>query len=1090
MKMCRFMTSSALRSSLIIGLGLAASSPAFAQGSAAAPQGSLQTETEIESGVDADEGEAIIVTGSRIRGTNLDSPVPVTAIGGEEFFQQGQFNIGETLNELPALRSTFSQQNPGLGIGIAGLNLLDLRGLGTLRTLVLVNGRRHVGADILNNATSVDVNTIPGDLIERVDVVTGGNSAVYGSDAIAGVVNFILRRDFDGIQIRGGTSFTEEGFGGSQFAALMTGINFGDGRGNVTAHVEFSHQDRIFASDIDSFRRQDGFLTVDADTGGLLNNSDGFPDRAFFRDIRTASINRYGLVPIVQPAGTGALCGTGIGPTNGSPGPGTAGLPYNCTYIFNAQGRLVPQTGTRVGAGIIGSIVGGNGQTGRENQILSILPFQERVNTNLLAHYTFDDALEAFIEAKAVRVTSQGSNFGPSFVQGTGGTLDSRERTRLDNPYLNPADRTTIANLILASGFNTDLQTRRALTAADRAAIANGSYRFVNSRLLTDAGNRDERFQRDTLRVVGGLRGTFNTDWTYELSANYGITKERTQAFGFIDRQRAALAFDAGINPATGQIQCRAQFDPAAAFAYQSGTNTAEQNANLRARLAADIAACVPYNPFGASNNAASVAYFNADYTNNASLDQLVFAGFVSGDLSQLFELPAGPIGFAIGAEYRREKLEFRQSQYVLGGSTNAVQIPDILPDPFEVKEAYAEVRVPLLSDVFLFDELSLSGAARVADYTGGTGTVYAYNAGAVWAPVQDIRFRANYGRSVRAPNVSETASPLIANFAPGFTDPCSPNAINSGTINRAANCAADLGALLAGIPNRTYSLPIVSGSNPNLEAETSDSYTVGAVIQPRFLPGFSLAIDYYDITLNGQIASVSAQGIVNACYDQASLNNPFCSAFERYRGTGTGPNAETPGDVLANSLIVAPLNFASRIRRGIDFEAAYRGDITDTLRLGTRMIYTHQLQNSNFENATDPNFENRILSELGDPEDEFRWNVDLTLDRRVTLGYQMRYIGPMLLTTYEATNDLQGRPAGDADFADTREYPAVVYHNLRFDVRVGEIDGEDNGTNFFVGVDNLTDQDPPLGTTATGAGSAIYAIRGRNYYAGIRASF
>src|SRR5688500_7316845 len=144
----------------------------------------LTGEVELESGEDADAatgGEAIVVTGSRIRRPNLESTIPITSIGGEEFFQQANTNIGDTLNELPQLRSTFAQSNPGLGIGIAGLNLLDLRGLGTLRTLVLVNGRRHVGADILNNAVSPDVNTIPNDLIDRVDIVTGGNSAVYGS---------------------------------------------------------------------------------------------------------------------------------------------------------------------------------------------------------------------------------------------------------------------------------------------------------------------------------------------------------------------------------------------------------------------------------------------------------------------------------------------------------------------------------------------------------------------------------------------------------------------------------------------------------------------------------------------------------------------------------------------------------------------------------------------------------------------------------------------------------------------------------------------------------------------------------------------
>ncbi|WP_194953417.1 TonB-dependent receptor plug domain-containing protein, partial [Sphingopyxis solisilvae] len=181
-----------------------------------------QTETvaaDEESATEAAASGTIVVTGSRIRRPNLESTVPITSIAGESFLKQGQTNIGDTLNDLPQLRSTFAQQNPGLGIGIAGLNLLDLRGLGTQRTLVLVNGRRHVPADILNNAVSPDVNTIPNDLIERVDIVTGGNSAIYGSDAIAGVVNFVLRRDYQGVQLRAQAGITEEGFGGNQYVS-------------------------------------------------------------------------------------------------------------------------------------------------------------------------------------------------------------------------------------------------------------------------------------------------------------------------------------------------------------------------------------------------------------------------------------------------------------------------------------------------------------------------------------------------------------------------------------------------------------------------------------------------------------------------------------------------------------------------------------------------------------------------------------------------------------------------------------------------------------------------------------------------------
>lgn len=1096
MKAIRFLSATALAS-------VALTVPTISAAQSTAPQAAAE----------ADDDAAIIVTGSRIARPNLESTIPVTTITGEQLFQQGNTNIGDALNDLPQLRSTFAQQNPGLGVGIAGLNLVDLRGLGTVRSLVLVNGRRHVAADILNNAVSPDVNSIPNDLVERIDIVTGGNSAVYGSDAIAGVVNFVLRRSFDGIQVRGQTGIAGEGFGGNQFASIMAGHNFGDGRGNITVHGEYAHQDRIFGSDIPALRRQDGLGVIDVDPGGLANGSDGFPDRTYIRDIRSASIHRYGLVPITQP-GTGALCGTGIGTTNGAPGIGsgtTIGTPYNCTFIFSQAGVLTPQTGTRYGQGIIGGITGGNGQTGREEQLLSVLPRQDRYNFNLLAHFKISDAFEPFVEAKFSRIDTLGSNAGPSFIQGTFGQFDIRERVRLDNPYLvlnDPTARTTIANAILASGCNTSLTAAcnvptiastlarstfggqgvgGPLDASDIAQINAGTYRFVLARSLADSGIRDELFRRDTFRIVGGVRGNFNDDWNYELSVNYGKFKETTTTFGYLDRQRFLLSLDAGIdplNPAAG-IQCRAKFDAAARVAFAGGA----------ARLTNDIAACVPYNPFGGTNNSAAARYFTYNATNSGSLSQLDILGFVSGDLSQLFELPGGPVGFVIGGEYRREEASYTNDPYIVSGATNAVNVGLFNPAPFEVKEAYGEVRIPLLSDTPFFHDLSFSGAGRVSDYKGAIGTVYTYNVGGEWAPIRDIRFRANYGKSVRAPNVSETGFPAVPNFAPGFLDPCASGNI-AANANRAANCLSDLGAtLLAGLPNTAYSLNIVSGSNPNLKPETSNSFTLGTVIQPRYIPGFSLSVDYYNIQVDGVIVSLTAQAIANGCYDQPTLANPLCATFTRWRGPGTGPLGEQPGQILGNSLVSAPVNFAKRIRRGIDVQANYRTQFSDNVGFDAQVIYVHGIKSSNYENPSLPDFENRILSELGDPKDEFRFDANLKVGA-VTLGYRMHYIGPMVINLWEDTNELpaactvNGCPPNNLDYADILEYPEVFYHSLRFDWNLKNTGGFGRDFQFTLGVDNLLNTVPPLGSTATGSGSAIYDIRGRTFYAGFKAKF
>jgi outer membrane receptor protein involved in Fe transport len=1090
----------------------------------------------------------IVVTGSRIRRPNLESVVPVTSIQGEQFFQRGGTDVGDALNDLPQLRSTFAQQNPGLGIGIAGLNLLDLRGLGPKRTLVLVNGRRHVAADILSSASVPDVNTISTDLIERVDIVTGGNSAVYGSDAVAGVVNFILRRDFDGVQVRGHGSEPAAGAGTSYFGSIMAGKNFAGGRGNITLQAEYNHEQRIFASDLPWLRQQNGFIVSDVDTGlaPSQHGSDSFPDRIFVTDIRSATISRFGLVPIQQAgsvfgnAGVGgvATCGTGLGGTNGPPSsvgnvPANNGTPYNCNFVFNPDGSLLTETGTRAGQGPTGNFLGGNGPTTREDRLLAVFPQNKRINLNMLAHYTVSDAFEPFVEAKWVRLDTSGNNAGPTFIQGTG-TFDFRERTRLDNPFLAPAARTTIANAILASGCNTSLTAACAvvgngsptggtggvpsgsfargtqngqgisgpLNATDIALINSGAYRFVDARTLLDVGIRDEAFRRDTWRLVGGARGTFNTDWSYEISANYGQFDQTTHTTGFIDRQRFMLSLDAGRNPVTGQIQCRSQFDPASAVRYQySATDPRVALAN--AKLAADIAACVPYNPFGETNNSAAISYFSLNEIKKAKMTQFDVLGFVNGDSSQLFELPGGPISFVLGGEYRRETAFYHEDPFVLTDQSNDVDVGNFDPKAFHVAEAFGEINIPILKDQPFFHELTLSGAGRYSRYTAPIKGVWTYNFGGEWAPIKDIRFRGNFGKAVRAPNVSETGFPVVPNFSPTFQDPCSTGQISNNTTRTAA-CTAALGPLLSNIRNGQYSLGINSGSNPNLVPETSYSLTLGAVVQPRFIPNFSVSADYYRINVKGVIAAISAQTIVNNCYDLPA-GNAFCDLFSRIPAGGGGANGETPGNVEFFTVLQAPLNYARRIRRGLDINANYRARLSSNVVLDTGLIWTHSFQISNFELATNPNFENQILGELGDPKDEGRFDADLKVGH-VTFGYTMHYIGGMYINLAEDQISLPTActtvgnpdtcPPNNADFASPLKYPAITYHGVRVQWDTGPAFGTLKNIQVYAGVDNVLDRHAPFGLAATGGGiasngsAAIYDALGRKFYGGIKVRY
>ncbi len=991
---------------------------------------------------DAEEEEdtgTIVVTGSRIARPNLESTVPITSIQGEDFFKTGQVAIGDVINELPALRSTFGQSNSTRFLGTSGLNLLDLRGLGTQRTLVLVNGRRHVASDILNNATSPDVNTFPTDLIERVDIVTGGNSAIYGSDAIAGVVNFVLKRNYEGLAARAQGGISDYGDAGAFFASLTAGRNFAEDRGNIAVNFEYARQEQYFA-DGRPLQRQDGFIVVDTDPSG----SDGTPDRLFFRDIRSATLTNTGLVRF---GGTSAFnCGTAA---NGSF--------FNCPYTFQRDGTLVPVTGTRIGIGPNGSFTGGNGENFRGDRQFQLSPQIERYNANLIARFAISDALEPFIEAKYARTDSFGSGSGgPAFITGTTlGDSADRERPRLDNPYLNSDARALIVQqLTLQNGAAPALDARFSLRAN-----------------LLDLGVRSEQARRETYRVVAGLRGTFNEDWTYELSGNYGEFKERTRVQGNLNVQRFLLAADAATNPANGQIQCRSSFDPSARIGFVDEGEL----------FAADVAACVPVNLFGAQFTPEQRAYLLADTVSVGRIKQYVGSAFLSGDTSDWFELPGGPIGFAIGAEYRRERNFYQQDPLVEAGYTFYNVIPTFNPPAFEVKEAFGEVRLPILAGLPFAEELTISGAGRIADYKGATGTVYAYNGGIDYSPFRGLRLRGNYSRAVRAPNLVELFTPPGQNFAT-IADPCSARNIGTGSANRAGNCAA------AGLPAGydfvySQSLEIVSGGNPNLREEQSNSFTVGGVFTPEFVPGLSLSVDYYNIEVKNVISAVAAQTIVDQCYDSATLDNQYCALFQRNSSGANGPRGEIPFQILEGSLLQSSLNFASLRARGIDAELAYRYRFNENFSLDTRVTYTHVFQNDSFLNPDDPTEADQLLLELGDPQDEFTWSIDGKLGD-VTLGYRMRYIGKQVLNAYEDYFSVQGREPENADYADRRFYPAVFYHNIR----VGFDAGRD--FNFYVGVDNVTDRQPPLGLTAIGGGSGIYDVRGRYFYSGITAKF
>jgi outer membrane receptor protein involved in Fe transport len=1049
---------SALRSAAFIGLSVALASPAFAQEELDADQeqeGTLEGEVEVESGEDTDTAagadETIIVTGSRIRRPNLTSTVPITSVGPEEVLQTADVSLGDALNDLPSLRSTFSQTNSTRFIGTAGLNWLDLRGLGVVRTLVLVNGRRHITStpgDYL-----VDVNVIPSDLVDRIDIVTGGNSAIYGSDAVAGVVNFILKRNFDGIRVRGQAGITDNGDRGSYFTSVTAGRNFADDRGNIAIALEYAKanplyfRDRPFEYGSQAGRCQFNVAEPQGAAGGETgpSASDNIPDNQFFCGIRNGGLSTSGTI--------GGLSATQF-------------LRFNRAgdlFVDTVQTSFIP-----FGSGnVIGGDPGAGGTTLRETgQVAAGL---DRYMANLLFSFEVAPAFRPFLEAKYVHVDAVQEG-QPSFFQGQLNTFFSGAfgipvpNIRCDNPFLTAQNITTLRGVGLCGG----------------AAAFNPAATIPISRFNTDFGGRGELHDRDTYRIVGGFDGDFNDDWRYEVAVNYGRLETFQRSLNNLylrdingNLAGFSRAIDATRN-ASGQIVCRINADA-------STTN--------------DDPACVPINIFGFGRmDQAALNYVNTTATREEWAEEFVASAFLSGDLSQLFELPGGPIGFAVGAEYRTEDSFSQWDPLTRSGGTflNAIQTFD--PPKLKVKEAFGEIRIPVLKDLPFAHELTLEAAARYSDYNlGNTNSTFAYNLGGTFAPTPDLRLRANYSKSVRVPTQTDLFSPFSQNFA-FIADPC--DAVNiTNNPNRAANCqaagvpptanaASSAVCATTAFPNpvgqpfinclaRAFSTGFFSGGNPNLEEETGKSLTIGGVFTPRFLPGFSLSVDYYNIKVDNLIAVLGAQAIINQCYDEESIQNPFCATVSRDPATGFFNNP---------AVLAAGVNFAAQRTEGIDFDIAYRRNFQNGHRLSLRGIATYVLKLNNFTNPANPALPNRQLSELGDPQFAASFNASYGWDA-YTLSYNLRYIGKQTISTYEAQHSFNGNPPTNADVTAEVWYPDVFYHNVRMSIKVNE------RFTFYGGVDNLMDRMPPFGLLGTGGGDPFDPI-GRQFYFGATIDF
>lgn len=829
------------------------------------------------SGENAPEDQTIVVTGSLIRNPNLVQSNPVNATTADQI-ELKQSNVAEeVLREVPGVVANIgSAVNNGNG----GSSYVDLRGLGSNRNIVLLDGNRIVPADL---AGRVDLNNIPLALISRVDAQTGAAVTTYGADAITGVINFITRRDFAGLDLSASEQITQKGDGNYFRTDLTVGANFDDGRGNAVLSIGYQKADAVYQGQRDFSVDQ-----ISSYTGGAGGSGTGVPSRITgTRPLTGGVINT--LPQYTQTGtladGTPVLALTDGGAANGGARQiNSAGQAVATFATFNFNPYNVFQT-----------------------------PF-ERFNIFAQTNYEVSDAVEVYTRGMFSKNTV-------STIIAPSGSFGGAVTTNLNNPYLPTALRNQLCAFNIApvvNGVNAagtavsgQIAYTPRFTPAECAAAATATgpsdpnYRTVTfnlSRRATEVGPRISEYTSTVFDIRAGARGAITSNIDWDLSGSYGESEkiQTIKNYTLQSRWREALL------------------------------------ANNTATCISGNTACVPVNAFGADGSItpAMAGFLTEDSTTTVRTSLAQVRGIVSGDLGFTSPGATTPIGFALGGEYRDYKAQqasdlLAKTPGELGGAGGAA--PDI-DGGYNVWEGYAELIAPLIEDRPMFKSLTLEGGARYSKYKvdgGGDNETWTYKVGASWEPVADVKFRGNYAHAVRAPNIGELFTPLTTGLTNLGVDPCA-GAAPVANANLRAVCLAQ-GApagSIGSITNPTAGQAnLTSGGNLNLAPEKADTWTAGVVVQPSMIPGFSLSVDYYNIKVKDVIGAPLPGDLVSACFGSitaASATNPDCTVIRRNPVTGglDGDPASTPG-------LYAPLsNLGKLATDGVDLIANYNRDL------------------------------------------------------------------------------------------------------------------------------------------------------------------
>lgn len=1020
------MLTSTLRTRLLATTMIALAGPAFAQTAAPASTG--------------DENELIVVTGSRIAQPELTSATPLTVVGSEDIKLTGNNRIEDLLNSLPQV---FAGQGGNLSNGASGIATVNLRGLGSSRTLVLINGRRLGPGD--PRTPVADLNFIPSALVQKIDVTTGGASSVYGSDAVAGVVNFVMDTNFEGVKLDAQYSFFQHdnngddrvrravnarGYplpdgntvGGDAYQLdLAIGLKSPDGRGHATVYAGYrslnalTQAERDFSACTVTANQPTAAVPTDYTCGG---SGTSFPARFLTN----------GAAPFTRTNADGT----------------TTTIPSITRVIDRVTGALRPTQST---------------------DAFNFAPYNyfqrpdERFTLGGFAEYEVASFFRPYLEVMFMDDQTN-AVIAPS------GVFNELVNVACNNPLLTADQVATLC-------------TRYGLSGAQTAPT-------IIARRNLEGGGRDNALNHNAFRIVIGSKGDIGGGFSYDVYGQYQKTRLQQIYFNDFSITRTNRALDVIANPALadggvpgiglGTPVCRSVFD---------GTDPN----------------CVPYNIFRLGGvTPQALAYLQVPLFQTGESTEQIVSGSITGRLGEYgltSPFAENGVGIAVGGEYRDEFLRtdvdvsFDTGDGAgQGGPTKAVK------GGFNVAEAFAEISVPLIEKRPFFDLLRIEAGYRYSDYNT-SGSTDTYKVAGIWKPVRDIQISGGYNRAVRAPNAVELFSPQSIGLFNG-ADPCAGPLDSGGTTvngNTLAQCArtgvtaATFGNILANIADQYNQF---SGGNPNLLPEVSDTYTIGVTLTPRFLPGFSLRVDGFDIKIDNLISTVGAQLILDQCLSTG--NSQLCGLIQRSPGNGSLYLGQT-GFVTNTNVNIGGLK-----TRGIDVLAAYKFDFEDVgIGLGGGLgfdfvgTYLDQLITRPGSVSDDGNTQYECKGyyglNCGTPNPEWRHQLRVTYS--APGGFQAsvrwRHFGGVRQETASANDFLSGtvRPA------DAR-LPAQNYFDLAFRANVTD------RHSFRIGVNNVADKDPPVvgGPNLTGTfGSGntfpnVYDALGRYIYAGFTSNF